>query len=469
MDTFFTYLKKTLVATMFVIFGFVGTYIPQTWDDSSVAVAYDATSGLQGAALVHQVTTGIETAGINIAATLSAAYDAITSWASNNLWIKEYVLDGLAWALAKQLVSSMVDSLVSWINSGFQGRPHFVQDLQGFLLEAADQAVGEYIQELGAIGSFICSPFRLDVQIAVSKQYNLSRENQYASDCSLTGIMSNIEDFTSGAQGSFGPDGWDKWINIVSDPMKYTPYGAYLSAEAGANARIINAKGEEISLLNFGDGFLSGEVCNVVHGPGTTKEECFITKPGKIIEEALSFNLDSGRQSLIAADELDEILGALLNQIANQVFTGAQGLLGLGSPTPSSYTPPSGTTQQHAGIQTSSFTLNSEMQTSLTTQKDFRAAASTYKNRFETMILASTTYTTAEINAAKVAILQTDTVISKTTTDSSLLQSALTEFNAVGTTPARKTQIYNTFKGMSLYTQNDITASTNNWELVLNP
>lgn len=465
MDTLFTYLKKTLVATMFVIFGFVGTYIPQTWNDTNSvesAHAQRATLGLQFVALVQQQ-------GINVATTLSSAFDSITSWAANNLWIKEYVLDGLAWAIAKQMVSAMVDSLVTWINSGFKGRPHFVQDLQGFLLEAADQAVGEYIQELGAVGSFICSPFRLDIQIAIEQQYNLSRIDQHAPSCDLTGIMSNIEDFTSGAQGSFGPNGWDKWINIVSNPMTYTPYGAYLSAQAGVDAKIRNAKGEELSLLNFGNGFLSGEICNTVHGAGVTKEECFISKPGKVIEQALSFNLDSGRQSLIAADEIDEIMGALLNQIAKQAFTGATGLLGLGSAAKSSYTPFAGATQQHVGVQTNYFAQSSEMQTSLITQKDFLSVASTYKSRLENMIQASSTYTVAEINAATVALLQTDNIISKTNTDTSLLQSTITEFNAVGTPPARKTEIYNTFKGMALYTQNDITASTQNWELVLNP
>ena len=62
---------------------------------------------------------------------------------------------------------------------------------------------------------------------------------------------------------------------------------------------------------------------------GVPTEDCFISTPGKIIEEQLSFNLDSGRQSLVAADEINEILGALIGFLAEEALTGIGGLLGL--------------------------------------------------------------------------------------------------------------------------------------------
>lgn len=332
MDYFFTLLKKSLVLTVFIVFGFVATYIPQPYNQINTAEAGGLTGGAtEPTQLLNNVQLGLDVAQN----TLSAAYNAITSFATNSNWLKESVWDGIAWAVAKSIVSSMVQSLISWINSGFEGSPAFVTDLGGFLINAADEAVGNYIADIGALGSFICSPFRLDVQISLALEYDRIRgDGQPAPTCTLSGIIDNIEGFIT---GDFIQGGWNDWFDVTATPQTYTPYGSVLSAQQGMHARIINAKGEELTLLNYGDGFLSGEICEMVHGAASPREECFISKPGKIIEEALSFNLDTGRQTLIAADEFNEIVSALLGQLAKEAITGAAGLLGLSGGTGHTY------------------------------------------------------------------------------------------------------------------------------------
>lgn len=333
MDTFFSYLKKSLVASMFMIFAVVAVYTPQDWNKIEQAEA----GGAGGGALeVTQWARWAFEKVNNFAVKISTG---ITAFATNSTWVKENILDGIGWKIAKAIVSSMVQSLIKWINSGFKGSPMFVQDLGDFLRNAADIAIGDYISELGGIGSFLCSPFKLDIQIAVALEYQKIREGRpLAGKCTLSGVLKNIEDFTSGVQGSFSQGGWEAWFDITSNPTTYTPYGAALAAKEQAYVRILNTKGEEAAKVNWGSGFLSGEICNVVHGNGTSKEECFISKPGKVIQEALSFNLDSGRQSLIQADEFNEIIAALIGQLANQALNGAAGLLGLSAGT--GYTKP---------------------------------------------------------------------------------------------------------------------------------
>lgn len=480
MDTFFTYLKKTLVAAMFVIFGLVGTYIPQAGNHNNIPTAYaaDATFSGQMIALVQQQWTNINTAGSWIAekatliqATLSAGFDKITSWAVNNLWIKEYVLDGIGWMIAKRIVSAMVDSLVTWINSGFKGSPAFVQDLQGFLLDVGDQVVGDYIQELGAVGSFICSPFRLDVQVAVSQQYQLSRVDQYASDCTLSGALGNIKSFTSGAPGSFSQNGgWDNWFDITSSPEKYTPYGSYVTAQAGANARLVNAKGEELSFLNFGGGFLSGEICSQVQGPNGTKEDCIISKPGKVIQEALSFNLDSGRQSLIVADEIDEIIGALLGQLANRVFTGAAGLLGLGSSSatsPSTYTPVAGSTGGSSNLSN----LLTDMQSSLASQQTFKTDTTNYKAQLLAYAVNPTNIqdNPSKVSRATIAASDAQTIIDNTALSITTINSLISLHNSLALgDEIGKADIYSNYLHLPLYSNIDITGTEAEWDLILN-
>ena len=486
MDTFFLFLKKSLVATMFVIFGFVATYIPQPFNHIDTA---EAGPGVGGATEFTQIANNVQLAAVNVATTASAGFDAVTSFATNSLWIKENILDGIGWALAKRIVSMMVRDLINWINSGFSGSPMFVQDLKGFLLQAADEVIGEYISDLGGAFDFICSPFRLDVQVSVALQYQQARANggdgNPAPTCTLSGIVSNIENFIA---GSFTEGGWQDWFTITATPETYTPYGSMLSAQAGARARIINAQGEEIKLLEFGDGFLSGEICELVSGPGVPKEECFITKPGKIIEEALSFNLDSGRQSLIAADEINEIIAALLGQLANTVMTGAAGLLGLSGGTGYTYSGYGGGSYVNniVASSTQGFNFVSSgvlISDTIAVQTGYANLAATY----EPLLNASSTdssLSAARRNAALVARNDARAVLTQTygittfpaplplpapTPTSSLgrMQALQSEYNDPDTTQARKLEIIDEFMTIDAYSDQEVRTSQTNWDNIL--
>ena len=64
--------------------------------------------------------------------------------------------------------------------------------------------------------------------------------------------------------------------------------------------------------------------------PAAAGQNCKITTPGQVIEQALTFQLSTGPQSLVQADEINEIIGALINQLTLQAMQGLTGLLGLG-------------------------------------------------------------------------------------------------------------------------------------------
>lgn len=317
MDIFFNTLKKGLLATIFIVFAFVATYTPQLPTSQVPEVEAGAGLGNFGTELTQLVNSSF--LGSNVVQT------TLTAGATVSNWVKENVLDGLGWAIAKRIVSGMIQSLINWVNSGFQGSPSFIQDFRGFLLNIADEEIGRVISELGDIGSFICSPFRLDVQISVALQYQRGREEQSAPSCTLSGIVSNIEGFIQGVDFS---GGLADWFTITSTPQTYTPYGAALSAQATARARLINAEGEEIKLLDFGDGFQSQKLCRSVSG-FTGSQDCSIVKPGRVIADQINNALDTGRQTLVEADEINELIAALLGQLANTALTGVAGLLGL--------------------------------------------------------------------------------------------------------------------------------------------
>ncbi len=256
----------------------------------------------------------------------TAINTAVTAGSVTSLLTKE-TLDGIAWQVAKQMVSNMTRSLINWVNSGFEGSPAFVTDLNQMLLDSVDQVAGAYIESLGGVGEFICSPFRLDVQAALSINYEAARSGMPSgpteSMCTVTGIASNIENFLDGTVSS-----WDEWLTVTSNPQN-TPYGAYLEAETKLNLRLSNAAGQELEYAAWGNGFLSKKVCEPVEGGG---EQCKIVTPGEVISESLTFQLSTGQQSLVEADEINELIGALMQQLALKAVEGINGLLGLSDP-----------------------------------------------------------------------------------------------------------------------------------------
>lgn len=388
MDRFFDILRKTLVATITLVFAFAVVYVPQPPETAQA-------QGVGGAVTI------IGGPG-SIAAGVSATANSLVAE-------KESMLDMIANQLAKTMISNILQSMVTWINSGFKGSPAFIQDLDRFLLDVADETAGEYIKTLGEVGSFICEPFRLDIQLALAVKYQKSRERRQDS-CTLSGIVGNVEKFFNNQVDR--KDFWKQWVEVTSKPERYTPYGQFMAADAELNARLVNRKGQELEIAKMGDGFLSSKICETIEGPdapvpeavrraeeqlkptqtsdindlklpplptfpdpttgamrtptdsglanaatdsnqetlalaptgllaqaqtntptGATtvkaRQRCVISTPGKVISEQINKALGAGQDSLVAADEINEVISALLGQIANQALTGAAGLLGL--------------------------------------------------------------------------------------------------------------------------------------------
>ncbi|MFT5849375.1 MAG: hypothetical protein ACI9H6_000182 [Patiriisocius sp.] len=259
--------------------------------------------------------------------TISAGANTVIAGLQQSTFAKEYLLDGIASGLAKLMLKSMTQSILTWINNGFQGSPAFVTDLKQFLIDEVDKTVGEFIYNDPSL-NFLCSPFQLDVKIALATTYRQNAHEGLDAQCTLSGITDNVEGFLN---GSFDEGGWQSWFEITQKTVN-TPTGAYLAAEAEMYARIVDQQGNTIRELDWGEGFLSFKVC----ADTEAQTDCDITTPGRVIADQINSSLGAGQDALIAADEINEIIGALFAQLAEKAITGAHGLLGLGGG--SSYT-----------------------------------------------------------------------------------------------------------------------------------
>ncbi len=254
---------------------------------------------------------------------IGTIWEGVTAIANSALRYKELVLDPIAWNLANIVIQRMTRETIRWINSGFQGQPSFMRDFGGFLTDAADQAVGNFIAS-SSTTNFLCSPFRLDIRHAISIQYAKSRNfGSLDSSCRLSGVTANINNFFN--INSIATGGWGEWFKVTQDPQ-YNPYGSLLMVTEQLTGRLSNLKGQESQITAWGKGFLSSRECTVVEN----RNICRTVTPGSTIEGALNDALGNPTKRVAVADEINEILAALFQQLVTSAFNEATGgLLGL--------------------------------------------------------------------------------------------------------------------------------------------
>jgi len=276
--------------------------------------AFDAVTVVGGLGTVQDTLS----AGFN---SVSAAADTVTSSSISSLAFKEYVLDPVAFFVAKAAINVITESTVNWINGGFDGNPAFVDDFGGFLREVADRSTAQFIE--GTALELLCSPWRANIRVALSIPSGFRQEVA----CTLSDIVANIDNFVN---GDFRQGGWGGWFQLTTRPNN-NPYSLYISSASQLDSRIARQQSLDRDQLNWGRGFLSYKKCDEGGQPTTpgggpgAPTNCKIVTPGAVIEDQLANVLGSSVRQLELADEFNEIIGALLNQLVLRVVGGAGG------------------------------------------------------------------------------------------------------------------------------------------------
>ncbi len=283
----------------------------------------------------------------------SGVANVTTAVNSTTMSFKEQLFDALAFGFMNYAIQRIAANTVQWINSGFKGSPAFVTDPEGFLKKTADQTVGAFIEKDPRL-NFLCSPIQNRIKIALVNSY---APNNNLWQCTLTDAVGNMENFLD----DFDRGGWDKFFEI-SQKQQNSPIGAYIMAENELYSQVASKVGVKQQDLNWGKGFMSFKSCARYAGipeaqrtidvptqnpdgsfgnrkeviPDTCVQESTET-PGTVIESRLNDALGSGGRRLEAADEINEIVGALLTQLANKALGGLRGLTQRGSDGSASY------------------------------------------------------------------------------------------------------------------------------------
>jgi hypothetical protein len=247
-------------------------------------------------------------------------------------------MDCLARTIAKAALQQITNSVVNWINSGFNGSPSFITNYQQFFNNVADAAAGSFIQNFTNFAPY-CTPFAKQIQIALANSY--ARRNS-AQSCTLSTLLgTNIFNPQSGSAS------WGNLVSFTTNPSN-NPYGAYMSAQAQLTGTINQASqnaNKNISpggFLNFqqpynctnpassnaGGASVTGSVGSASQSFGYTCPQgcqCKTTTPGSIIQTSLSNTLNVSQSTLQQAGvsgSFDAILSALITQLMTRALQG---------------------------------------------------------------------------------------------------------------------------------------------------
>ncbi|MBX4209601.1 hypothetical protein KW799_02845, partial [Candidatus Parcubacteria bacterium] len=298
-------------------------------------------------------------------------------------YIKDCVLTPIAITMARTMARNISNSIVNWINNDFKGRPGFVTDINGLIADSADETIGGFIY--GSDLNFLCQPFSFQIRLALATRYSQSFQEQIR--CSVSDITRNVGSFAKNNGGA----GWNNWLEITTQSQNNV-YGAYLMADSQLAQNLQGNLDKLNNMLNRNGGFLDFETCDryetqtevnariksggafqaqagtnyisktnptggFAGGPGSlntsakntpsvtsnafskgfesatdTKPRCLKSStktPGSLVEAQATKVLGSWADQLNLANDIDQIVGALISHFADKMISGTQGFLGL--------------------------------------------------------------------------------------------------------------------------------------------
>ncbi len=239
---------------------------------------------------------------------------------------KELVIDGMFFDMAQKALQQMTGEIVTWLNSGLDGEPAFVTDIGDRLQELSDETAADFIY--GDELSTVCKPFEVNLRETLAESYKNDNYGGFKkeAECSI-GKDVDVENFVS---GDFNAGGWSAWFEVVLNPNKNTLVGLSISSDLKLNNLVQTEQAKRVKEWDWGRGVESKKACTTVGTGANARQNCVITTPGSIMQDLASKALGTGIDSLLNADEANEVIGLLFGNLAQEAVTGVNGLLGLG-------------------------------------------------------------------------------------------------------------------------------------------
>lgn len=276
-------------------------------------------------------------------------------------FLREGCLDAIAFFTAQSALDKLSQDTLTWVESGFtrfgqEGNSAFVGDLEGFYSGVSDQAYNRFIDDLSVQGPSnpldgVCESFQPQIVRSISENYFaenpdpsaveplvLSSSTEIAADnCQELAESVGTGTVEAFIDGEFEEGGWNAFRQTVNNPNA-NPVGAYLEKNQRLKSRVEQAANLNQEKLQRNNGYVSAIACPSGSLDEQTQRcennngemtEPVIRTPGSVVDEQLNNVVGSGQRQLELADEVNEIVGALTDQLISKVTgTGASGSSG---------------------------------------------------------------------------------------------------------------------------------------------
>jgi hypothetical protein len=233
--------------------------------------------------------------------------------------------DGIAWYLAKFAVNAIREQTIVWIQNGFEGGgPLFVTNPQQFFMETADEASGVFVAQLGnqltGDPNYFCRDFapQIVLELGLGKRFDFN----HRAKCTINDVADNFQNFMD--DFSHEGKGWDNLFKVRETNNNGMAF--YLEAFHEQQVRADIRLNDEYLQTMWGNGNKTERKCEqghtvMIQGPdqsgnpipaGCSKYKT--NTPGKVIGDRLAKTVGLDYDTLITADELSEVVQALLNE-----------------------------------------------------------------------------------------------------------------------------------------------------------
>ncbi len=231
-------------------------------------------------------------------------------------------LDGVAYAVAKNTLAQVTNKTLSWVNTGLNGNPLYVQNTSSYLDSIKNQQVRSFlgtVQNSDPIfGNALRSAIRQQIDGQSDGLLNVPLDTPQAQ-----GYNSFMGDFTNG--------GWNALLN-----PSYNPIGAFFNATDTLTSQIDTSQQNASKEIQRGNGFLDMKHCvetaPLAQGANaadaakiglTADPQCtkWVTDtPGSIIANQVATITTSPTRQLEYANKINEVLGSFFDGFVNSLL-----------------------------------------------------------------------------------------------------------------------------------------------------
>jgi len=224
---------------------------------------------------------------------------------------KEACLDKVARVLAQKTLAQMTTKIGNWVNTGFDGNPAYVRDIESYLKTTRNQQIEKYLPGLTSRSPIFGNAMRSIITKQVTgKTDGLLKKADDTPEAKA--FLSFTKDFSDG--------GWSALLNNDNNPLS-TLFMSSSELARSIDSQALNTREE----INRNGGFLDLRTCVQYQGQNSAGQPICTrygtTTPGSLISSQLEAITASPIRQAELADELNEAVGSFFDNLLNKLVS----------------------------------------------------------------------------------------------------------------------------------------------------